>query len=438
MQTLNISDIAARNAQLRADAALKALRNAAAAEGIDKLTLDADLAAELAAPAQHRVDKWGAANQKQSGRCWIFAGLNSLRGGLMETANIKDFEFSQAYTHFFDKLEKANYFLAAMEELAERDITDRTVARLLENPIDDGGQWTMFVATIQKYGVVPKYAMPETASSEQTRFMNRDLETVLRRAAVLIRAGVPGTREQALRDVYRVLVTNLGLPPEEFQWVYRDKDDNYHDEGTLTPQEFAAQYLPADLGEYVCVVNDPRNEYGKLYTVDHLGNVLGTPVTYLNAPIEVLRDAASASIQGNAARPAAPVWFGCDTDQQSDGEKGIWAARLHDYEAAYGVELTVGKADRLRIHESLMTHAMVFTGVTTDASESGVARWRVENSWGTEKADKGFWSMRDDWFDEYVYEIAVHPSLLPDEYQEALKSTEVTALPLWDPMGALA
>lgn len=432
MNEINPQEVHTTNATLISEPAIKAARNAVAQESIDKLSVDRDLVRELTTATSHKLDKWGAANQKASGRCWIFAGLNSLRGGIMDRTNIKDFELSQTYLYFYDKLEKANWFLTAVDELKDRDMTDRTLTKLMDDPIGDGGQWSMFVSLVEKYGVVPKYAMPETASSEASAMLNRNLQTVLRRAAHQIRAGKSGAQEQALADVYRILTANLGLPPTEFQWQYRDKDDNFHREGTLTPQDFAREYLPKDLGEYVCVVNDPRNNYGELYTVDYLGNVAGEKVTYLNAPVEVLRDATRSAIEDGQ-----PVWFGCDTSQQSDADSGVWAKRLHDYEGLYGVEMGIEKPDRLRLHESLMTHAMVFTGA--DIAEGGdVTRWRVENSWGTEKGDKGFWTMADDWFDEYVFEIAVHPSRLPEQYQEALKSAEITTLPAWDPMGALA
>ena len=432
MTEINPNEVHAVNAELAGDAALRLVRNGVAQEGVDKLSLDREVLHPLTRVPSHKLDSWGVADQKASGRCWIFAGLNSLRGGLMEKAKLKDFELSQTYIYFFDKLEKANWFLSAMAELKDRDITDRTVTKLMDDPIDDGGQWSMFVALVEKYGVVPQYAMPETASSEATAMLNLNLQTVLRRAAHRIRRGEEGAHKQALADVYRILTANLGLPPENFVWQYRDKDDEFHRAGTFTPQEFAKEYLPADLSEYVCVVNDPRNAYGKLYTVDYLGNVVGKRVTYLNAPVEVLRGAARDSI-----KDGQPVWFGCDTDQQSDDEHGVWAKHLHDYAAFYGVEMGLDKAQRLRLHESLMTHAMVFTGA--DIAEGGaVHSWRVENSWGPKKADKGFWTMADDWFDEFVFEIAVHPSRLPEQYQAALKSESVTTLPAWDPMGALA
>ncbi|MER0073360.1 C1 family peptidase [Corynebacterium marquesiae] len=432
MTEINPNEVHAATAELTSDAALRLVRNGVAQEGVDKLSLDREQLRSLTPVTSHKLDSWGVADQKASGRCWIFAGLNSLRGGLMDKAKLKDFELSQTYIYFFDKLEKANWFLTAMAELKDRDITDRTVTKLMDDPIDDGGQWSMFVALVEKYGVVPQYAMPETASSEATAMLNRNLQTVLRRAAHQIRSGEEGAHKQALADVYRILTANLGLPPEDFVWQYRDKDDEFHRAGTYTPQEFAQEYLPADLGEYVCVVNDPRNAYGELYTVEYLGNVAGKRVTYLNAPVEVLRDAARASIEDGQ-----PVWFGCDTDQQSDDEHGVWAKHLHDYEAFYGVEMDLDKAQRLRLHESMMTHAMVFTGADI-ADDGTVNRWRVENSWGPKKADKGFWTMADDWFDEFVFEIAVHPSRLPEQYQAALQSESVTTLPAWDPMGALA
>ncbi|MDU4407365.1 MAG: C1 family peptidase, partial [Corynebacterium sp.] len=183
MTEINPNEVHAANAELASDATLRLVRNGVAQEGVDKLSLDREVLHTLNRVTSHKLDSWGVADQKASGRCWIFAGLNSLRGGLMDKAKLKDFELSQTYIYFFDKLEKANWFLSAMAELKDRDITDRTVTKLMDDPIDDGGQWSMFVALVEKYGVVPQYAMPETASSEATAMLNRNLQTVLRRAA---------------------------------------------------------------------------------------------------------------------------------------------------------------------------------------------------------------------------------------------------------------
>lgn len=433
--TLAPGAVTALNDEARADSTRRVVRGAIAATDVTKVALDRAVVTGMDTSVSHKTDDWAVADQKRSGRCWIFAGLNSLRGSIMAETGIKDLELSQTYLHYWDKLEKANHFLCAMAELADRPTDDRTVAHLLQDPIEDGGQWNMFVALVEKYGVVPKYAMPETFSSSCTDTMNRDLATVLRRAAWRIRGGVEGAREQGLADAHRILETHLGTPPAEFVWQYRNRDGRFHRGGRMTPTEFADRYLPADLGEYVCVVNDPRNEYGKLYTVEYLGNVVGAaPVTYLNAPMEVLRDAARDTIVAGR-----PVWFGCDTEAQCDPELGYWDARLHDYEGVYGVALDMDKRARLEARESLMTHAMVLTGVDIADDARTVNRWRVENSWGPTRGEEGFWTMNDSWFTEYVFEIAVHPRALPEEYRAALAGDgEVTALPAWDPMGALA
>ncbi|MCH6197200.1 C1 family peptidase [Corynebacterium mastitidis] len=430
-------DYAQWNRDLAQDPAVRLATNAVTSTDVDRIALNRRAVVALDTSVSHKVDDWAVANQKRSGRCWIFAGLNSLRGEVMARHRIKDFEFSQNYIHFYDKLEKANYFLAAMRDLKDRPLEDRTVSHLLRTPLEDGGQWNMFVSVVEKYGVVPKYAMPETQSSSNTGKLNRDLLTVLRRAALRLREASDGAAEEraraeALRDVYRILVIHLGVPPESFVWQYRDKEGEFHREGELTPVEFARRYLPGDLGEYVCVVNDPRHEYRARYTVEYLGNVVGSgPVTYLNAPAGVLKEAAA-----RAVTEGHPVWFGCETSRQGERENGFWAADLYDYESVYGVEMAMTKEERLRTGESLMEHAMVLTGV--DLDEGGrPRRWRVENSWGDEKAEKGFWTMDDSWFDPYVFEIAVPPRFLPEEVLAA-RDAEPVALPAWDPMGALA
>lgn len=437
--------LAGLNDALASDASWRVARNAATATDVEKITLDRGILASADPTTSVKLDTWAVADQMRSGRCWLFAGLNSLRGDAMKETGIRDLEFSQAWLHYWDKLEKANYLLTAMVELADRPLDDRTVQHLLDHPAEDGGQWNMFVALVTKYGIVPKYAMPETWSSSHTAKMNRDLSTATRVGALRIRAAaaadgdVAGAHRSALAEVHRILTAHLGVPPEEFVWQYRDSDDKFHREGTLTPLQFAERYLPADLDEYVCLVNDPRetSPYGERFAVEYLGNVVGAdPVTYLNAPVSVLKDAAAAALSDGR-----PVWFGCDTVAQSDRDKGVWDARLHDYTGFYGVDLgtdAMDKQARLLTGESLMTHAMVLTGVDLDGDGVPV-KWRVENSWGAKNADKGFWTMNDSWFDEYVFVIAVHRDRLPEEYRAALDSdAEPHLLPAWDPMGALA
>ncbi len=390
----------------------------------------------------HRLDDWAATNQKATGRCWMFAGLNLLRAGAMQRMGLKDFQFSQNYTMFCDKIERANYFLEAIIETAGRDVDDRTVSYLVARPIGDGGQWNMFVNLVRKHGLLPQSSMPETQSSSASSRMNSILTAKLRQAAKKLRdmfakgASIEELRvekEKTLEAFYRMLCIHLGTPPESITWQWMDKDREFHRDSEMTPTEFATAYVDLPLDEYVCLVHDPRptSPSGRTFTVEYLGNVLeGGIVKYLNVDISLMKALARDSIIRSE-----PVWFGCDTGKMSRRDLGIWDKNLYGYEALYDTDLSLDKASRLEYHESQMTHAMLLTGV--DIIEERVRRWRVENSWGEEPGRKGFFVMNDNWFDEHVFEIAVRRSELPPELQEALDQDPIV-LPAWDPMGALA
>jgi len=357
----------------------------------------------------------------------------------MSAMNVKDFEFSQNHIMFWDKLERANYYLNAIVETRDREVDDRTVAHLLGSVADDGGQWNMLVSLVGKHGLVPQSVMPETQSSSETARMNGILRKVLREGAKTLRELDGGddvldkARTEILGVVHRILSVHLGTPPERFDWQWTDKDRKFHRDGMLTPLEFAARYATLPIEEYACLVHDPRatSPYGRTFTVDHLGNVVGGPaVTYLNVEMELLKRLAQEQLVGGE-----PVWFGCDVGQQMSLDLGLWDAALYDYGSIYDHEFAMGKADRLVYRDSLMTHAMLFTGV--DVIDGVPRRWRVENSWGDEKGVKGYWTMNDSWFDEYVFEIAVPRRLLPPELAERLDDDPIV-LPAWDPMGSLA
>jgi len=360
----------------------------------------------------------------------------------MAKMNLKTFEFSQNYLLFWDKLEKANYFLEAILETADRPADERTVHWLLGNLLSDGGQWNMFVNLIHKYGVVPKSAMPETESSSNTMRMNAVLKEKLREGARTLRDLIAqgatgddarGTKDAFLHVIYRILAIHLGTPPTTFDWQWLDKDRTFHRDGTLTPQEFAARYITLPLDEYVCLVHDPRDTspYGRTFTVDYLGNVWEGGLTrYLNVEIDVLKDIAMHTLLDGE-----PVWFGCDVGKMLRRETGLWDAQLFDYTSVYDTAFTLTKAERLVYRQTQMTHAMLFTGV--DVVDGTPRRWRVENSWGEDSGQKGFYLMNDSWFDEYLFEIAAHKRFLPAALRTALEADPIV-LPAWDPMGSLA
>lgn len=417
-------------------------QNALTAHPVNTVALDRRRALGVDRSMSHRLDAWAVTNQQKSGRCWLFAGLNLLRVGAARQMGLKDFEFSQNHLLFWDKLEKANHWLEAVIALADRDVDDRTVAHLMASPTEDGGQWNMFVALVAKHGLVPQSVMPETASSGATHQLNTRLAAVLRQAARDLRAAAAAgdgaeqlrqRKEETLDVVHRMLSLHLGTPPERFTWQWTDKDDVFHREPETTPLEFAARWVDVPLEDYVCVVHDPRpgSPLGRTFTVEHLGNVVGAPpVVYLNVDIAQIKTWAQEAIVGGE-----PVWFGCDVDQMHHGDSGSWDAELYDYDGVYGTTTDLDKADRLLHGATAMTHAMMLTGV--DVVDGRARRWRVENSWGAEKGDQGFWTMTDGWFDEYVFETAVRRDVLPADLRAALDA-EPIVLPAWDPMGALA
>ena len=418
------------------------MQNAVTVTTVDKISLNRSVVTGIDDSFSCKLDDWTVTNQKKSGRCWIFAGTNLLRVGAMKKMNLKEFEFSQSYVFFWDKIERANYFLESVIDTSDRPNGDRTVDFLLANVANDGGQWNMFVSLVDKHGLVPKTVMPESESSSNSRVMNRILKAKLREGAKILRdmhlkdASVEKLRkakQEILTAVYRILSIHIGTPPSNFDWQWRDKDNKFHRDGVLTPQEFAKRYITLDLNEYVCLVHDPRpsSPFGRTFTVAYLGNVVGgEPVKYLNVDIDTMKKIAVRTLLDGE-----PVWFGCDCSPQMERDMGLWDARLFDYEGIYDTKFTLNKAERLIYRQSSMNHAMLFTGV--DIVDGQPRRWRVENSWSDETGRKGFFIMNESWFDEFMFEIAARKSYLPEELQKALELKPII-LPPWDPMGSLA
>lgn len=381
-------------------------------------------------------------NQKQSGRCWMFAALNTFRHKMLNDFNLKEFELSQNHTFFWDKYEKANYFYENILATANEPLTSRKVAFLLQTPQQDGGQWDMIVSIFQKYGVVPKTVMPESSNSSNSRDLNNYLNKKLRKDAVALRElvaegktaeDIQTAKEAMLEDIYRFLATSLGTPPETFDFEYRDEDKNYHIDRNLTPQSFYEKYVGVDLDDYVSIINAPTADkpYNQSYTVEMLGNVVGgKEVKYLNVDMPTFKKLAIAQLEQGES-----VWFGCDVGQSSTRDTGIMALDAYDINDLFDIDFTMTKAERLDFGESLMTHAMVLTGVDLIDGES--TKWKVENSWGEKVGTNGFFVMSDAWMDEYTYQIVVRKEFLTAEQLAAFEA-EPTVLAPWDPMGALA
>ena len=434
------TQIEAYRAAFNADPTARVAQNAVCGQDVLSLSLSRTHVQDMDDSFSIKLDGWPVTNQKRSGRCWLFAALNLLRAGAMKKLNVKEFEFSQAHTHFWDKFERANHFLETIIERGDKSTDDRTTHFMLRDPIGDGGQWNMAMNLIRKHGLVPQSAYPESHSSSETRYMNATLKELLRTGASELRARMESGagaaelqahKEARMADIWRVLCIHLGTPPERFDWQWRDKDDKFHRAGSMTPQEFVAEYVTIDWEDYVCLVHDPRNAFYQTYTVDCLQNVAGgPPVVYLNIPIEEMK-----AIAQRLLEEGTPVWMGCDVAPQMDRKRGLWDAALFESQALYGVEFGLDKANRLLFGQTMMTHAMLFTGV--DVVDGRPRRWRVENSWGADNGVKGFYTMNDGWFDEYMFEIAAPSGHLSEQMREGL-GTEPVVLPAWDPMGSLA
>ena len=426
--------------EFESDSSAIVAQNAVTSNNLSSVTLRRDLVQEIDFTFSTKLDEWKATNQKSSGRCWLFATLNLFRPGTMKKMNVKEFEFSQAHIHFWDKFERSNHFLEAIIETSGRPVDDRTIHFLLSDPIGDGGQWNMAMNLIRKHGLVPKSAYPESNSSSSTRWMNSILKDILRSSACEIREILDsgGSEKEArshkdsrMEDIWRVLCIHLGTPPESFDWQWRDKDKEFHRRGKMTPLQFAEEFVDVDWEEYVCIVNDPRNEYYQTYTVDYLQNVAGgPPVVYLNVPSDEMK-----SITQEILEDGMPVWMGCDVGKQMDRKRGLWDANLFETNELYGVDYGMSKADRLRYGQTMMTHAMLFTGV--DVYEGKPRRWRVENSWGDDSGQKGFYTMNDNWYDEHMFEIASPKKYLTEKMVKGLETVPIV-LEAWDPMGSLA
>ena len=382
-------------------------------------------------------------NQKSSGRCWGFAGLNLFRIYLGRKYNLKKFEFSQNYFIFCDKLEKSNYFLENIIKTVDEPLDGRLVMHLLTDPIQDGGQWHMFVNLIEKYGVLPQTEMPESFQSSQSMRMNRMITRKLRGFAKDLRAAYEKgadtkklrvMKDDMLRTIYQMLTISLGSPPDKFEWQIRDKDKKFHRFEKLNPKQFYKEHVGLDLNDYVCLINCPMSDksYNEIYTVDYLGNVVeGSIIRYLNLPSKRLKEVAAASIKDDH-----PVWFGCDVGKHFHRNLGVMDMDIFDFELFYSTDFPMTKTDRLEFGDSQMTHAMLFTGVDLDG-RGHPRKWQVENSWGEKRSDKGYDIMTDSWFDEYNYEVVVYKDYITkDEFSVYQKDPVV--LPPWDPMGALA
>ncbi len=416
-------------------AAERAVKNALATTSISTLATNGDNLAMCDTHFAYQVKTKGITDQRSSGRCWLFTGLNVLRAKMITNHDLKGFEFSQNYLSFHDLLEKSNLFLQGIIDTRSLPLDDRKVDWLLKNPIGDGGQFTGVSNLITKYGAVPSSAMPETYQSNNTRDMRMILSLKLRQYALTLREAKKGKlqslKTEMLTEIYGILVKCLGVPPTEFEWTrYNSKGEKVSTK-VYTPKSFYDEFIGEDLeANYIMLMNDPTREYGKVYEIDYDRHTYdGDNWLYINLPIERIKEVAIASIKDNTA-----MYFSCDVGKFFDRKKGVLDIANLDYESLFNTKLPMDKKQRISTFASGSSHAM--TLIAVDVDDSGkTTKWMVENSWGPASGYKGNVIMTDEWFNEYMFRLVAERKYVPADILKMLDQKPIM-LPAWDPMFA--
>ena len=418
-------------------AAEKAARNALALNPITELATNADNLAMIDTHFSHRVRTKGITDQHQSGRCWLFTGLNVLRAKMIDDLDLPSLEFSQNYLFVYDQLEKSNLFLQGVIDTKHLPMEDRQVEWLFKNPLNDGGQFTGVSNLVMKYGVVPAEVMPENYQSNNTTQVGNLLKLKLREFGLTLREqkdrrSTVALKTEMLKEIYSMLVRAYGVPPTEFEWTRHDKEGNPIETKRYTPKSFYQEYFgDIDLeNNFVMVMNDPSREYHKVYEIEYDRHVYdGDNWLYLNLPIEEVKALAIASIKDNTA-----MYFSCDVGKYLLSKKGTLDVNNFDYESLMGVEFPMNKEQRVRTFASGSSHAMTLIAVDLD-EEGNPKKWMVENSWGANSGWKGNLIMTDEWFEEYMFRVVIDKKYIPAETLKLLEQKPVM-LPSWDPMFA--
>lgn len=435
-QELNKETLESIQSSLEMDAYTKAMQNALSNNDINKLAKKLENIDEDDHFFTYKVDVKGITDQKSSGRCWLFTSLNMFRPKAMEVFNISSFEFSENYLYFWDLFEKSNLFLNNIIESADKAIDDRLVQWYFKSPIGDGGMWSSFANLVDKYGMIPKSAMPETHSSENTRYMLKYINLKLKEDGLRLREAakngqkdkvLQSMRVEMLTDIYRMLALNLGVPPGEFEWRYEDKDKKVADYATYTPLEFKEKVLgDIQVSDYVMLMNDPTRPFDIHYEIDNYRNVEeGVNWHYVNLSNEKIKPMAIESIKNNMA-----IYASCDVGQQLEKTYGILDIDNFDYESVYGVSFGMNKAERIQTRSSGSSHGMALIAVDID-KDGKAQKWQFENSWGAQAGHKGYLTFTDEWFDEYMFRIVIHKDFVTPEVLKIYK-TKATLLPPWD------
>lgn len=421
----------------------KALANAIAQNKIDDLAKNYKDVAAMDGYFSVETPKQSIHNQKSSGRCWMFSGLNVLRANYALAHDQKQtVEFSQAYLFFYDQLEKANLMLQGTIDNARKPIDDPRVQFFFKSPLNDGGTFCGVADLVEKYGLVPMSVMPETYNSDNTTRMSRLIASKLREYGLELRRMVAdGKKEQAimkrktemLGTVYRMLSMTLGGPVKEFTYAFRDKDGKQIGEAkTYTPKSFYDETVGNTLnGTFIMVMNDPRRPYHKTYEVEYDRHTYdGHNWKYLNLPMEDIAKLAIASL-----KDGHKLYSSYDVGKESDRKLGYADVGMYDYGTLFDTTFPMNKADRISTFDSGSTHAMTLVAVDLDANGNPL-KWKVENSWGVDSGQKGCFIMTNRWFNEYMFRLVVNKKYVPEQLLKEAEQKPTMVMPE-DPLFAV-
>ncbi len=435
--TLEIKDLEKFSKNFAADKELNIAKRSVARNGIVNSAIDPDAALALQNTFSIDVDAGDITNQKQSGRCWMFAGLNIIRMVAAKKLNLKSFELSQAYLQFYDKLEKANFTLEKALEVADEPVNSRLNTFLFDNGIEDGGHFVMFTNLVKKYGVIPSELMPDNVVNCGTGELNSLLHAIIGKDILALREAkssgasceeLSSKKEEMLAEIYNVLCVTLGVPPKSFTYEYKDKDNKFVRLEETTPLEFYEKYVGVNLDDYIVLSDAPMAGYkaNQKYSSSWVNNVIGgDPVVFFNVGAEEMKKATIASLKANEL-----VWFAADVSSESLRKQGLLGYNLIRFDELFKISLLQDKGGRMDARISFCNHAMTFTGVNL-LDDGKPNRWKVENTWGKEPGNGGFFVMDDAWFENYVYEVFVKKEFVSPETLKAYEESSIIDVEPW-------
>lgn len=385
-------------------------------------------------------------DQEKTGRCWIFSALNIFRHKIIAKHKLEpDFELSQAYLFKYDKIEKCNACLELLYYYYNKyyniDDYDLQINTLVDTILGDGGTIYEFKKLIEKYGVVPKDYFPDNIQAKNSYMMNYLLnhiiycaKTDIEQRKITNRSVFDEFKNETIKKCYNVISLCIGTTPESFLWKNK----------TYTPLSFYNNVLKplVNLNDYICIVNDPRNEYNTFLGVKFLHNVLDVDFdfdknltnVYYNVDTKTFKKACKKTL----VKHKVPVWIVLDYSQYVVKSRSLLSQDSSILDKIFDIDFMSNKKKSLLSKTTMPNHAVVMTGIGKDIIKGKVTnKYKIENSHGSNSNQyNGFLIMSEAFFNEFVIVALVHKSTIP--HVDNNKMHDMKILPWWDVLGVYA